>query len=1583
MPKFGQFKFGLEDFGSYTTTTTVDRNRVLGDTFYSDRDVVQLPAGKRSIVLASSITGEEDANKQAIITALQSIGGILKKGINVTTQAVKDALKEVIASYELKFYIQDDNGNWIDFTDRAEAHGRNQLRKLGSVSYSAERLRGELQQKLGSLTLDNTDNFWDKPFPTLQSTYNEAWKPYITNASFSSSYNSKETSIYRNKAAVRANVRLRGQEVEESLIMGVFLVDDVATDHKSRAATLKFVPISQVLTEDKLQNFKDGKTYYEHRDIVFLLKEILKRTLADSNGDIPSTFDIDNIQAIVPAEERRDGWTTSLLGPAPTYVNDGSSTVYTKDLRDIGAVESWYYDTGTISVTKGSNVVTGSSTGWKAVGSGGATQNNTIRVGDCFAIAKEFYDPHSTLSSGTDGGSQVGGSGYYEVLAIDDTDQTITLDRAPDVSADVSSINYSVVRVYIGKGSDLYEYNPATAVYRRLTTSSSVIGGSSLNYNIVRLFTNDQDTGYLLYGLSATAPSESRSTHYSRTARIFRFRWDGNTPDIDVDSNNPIYNLDLADYNWRENDYHNVNHTLTRYGSVIGNYHNLNSDHDFAGAPRAQHVPIPFKQTVRNMRTDTGVNITADARAEDFTEGYPAGAKPYSDNWADTKGVRYVFTNRRVEVPTGHYGFRFGPATYTGPWPYTIRSQTGNTGFCKFYRDHGNKGCILYAKKVKPTYSSNDRDEDIGSGTPANGTAKYWEYTYHYYDIDHFDASGSSTSPNTDMSGIDTLNASSGHHGSLKNFIPTAIDIKVDPSNEANDRVYISFVRFCINDYRLNNRGDTDTGTNVNTVVYEFENFTDSGRTARQLYNLGETYDQTADSWKQIGGSNSYNQIPLFSIPFPTEIKYVQHVYSGSAMPKLYISSVDLNTLYGTRVDDAYVIKRPFEYQLGWLNVNNTVSGSTSPTLYSVEKDSAPYQGLASLPFSFEDGSSYRSTNTLFYHKTSSNSFEMVKVNMGGSYGSTSQDNKSFIAETSSQKSFVFGMPAVIPKLMEIYWISTSSQSQVDQPTTADLLRLSGVEQVNIELAQLESMTAWQAIGLLAEVGNAVYGFRPDGNLFFKRRIKAETPTYTFTSVGDSSILSLQKARGQNLIANHISKFPRMVKRGELDFKVEIGADSTYGQDDYAHEIDLRQRDDAAKSITLVCSESGNIRKSPDSSGNPDPAGAEFKYRINEPVFSTSLTVNYTTSSYVLSVDSTTDISYGSYVKVIGRDAADNEIRKEGRVGLPILYSGNQLLVETAVTENVDRIDTKTAATTSPTLSTTAVTNAGRALKANDLLLITDTTGTSYEYIRIIGIDSSTLIVQRNAFGFNKARSHAVGEKIYLISSLSELFLSAALTTNGADTFVVNDAVEVRPVFNDIDSTAFTDDPLADTQSSHTTASHIKPVNNVWTTIGGSDTAYSSHVQIKFSFAEDDDTLENNKPNEGLAFAVGDRVEITCKGISLEQDAASVHVEQDANSILRWGKRESSRQSNPLFSRYQARRAAKRELTEFAHPRWVFKVSTPITPWISLLDVVDLQFEEMLPKSKQFKETCYINNITYDLQSSGLATLTLVSVDPY
>ena len=72
-----------------------------------------------------------------------------------------------------------------------------------------------------------------------------------------------------------------------------------------------------------------------------------------------------------------------------------------------------------------------------------------------------------------------------------------------------------------------------------------------------------------------------------------------------------------------------------------------------------------------------------------------------------------------------------------------------------------------------------------------------------------------------------------------------------------------------------------------------------------------------------------------------------------------------------------------------------------------------------------------------------------------------------------------------------------------------------------------------------------------------------------------------------------------------------------------------------------------------------------------------------------------------------------------------------------------------------------------------------------------------------------------------------------------------------------------------------------------------------------------------------------------------------------------------------------------REVRDSKDPRYTFKVSTLLAPWINIMDVVTLQDEEVLPQSKQFSEVCYITSISFNPQTNGLMDVTLRAIDSY
>ena len=66
--------------------------------------------------------------------------------------------------YEIKFYIQDKNKRWVDFSNRLGQAG-NRLKGISTISHKTESKTygGVILSSISSVTMDNSDGFWDNP----------------------------------------------------------------------------------------------------------------------------------------------------------------------------------------------------------------------------------------------------------------------------------------------------------------------------------------------------------------------------------------------------------------------------------------------------------------------------------------------------------------------------------------------------------------------------------------------------------------------------------------------------------------------------------------------------------------------------------------------------------------------------------------------------------------------------------------------------------------------------------------------------------------------------------------------------------------------------------------------------------------------------------------------------------------------------------------------------------------------------------------------------------------------------------------------------------------------------------------------------------------------------------------------------------------------------------------------------------------------------------------------------------------------------------------------------------------------------
>ena len=194
-------------------------------------------------------------------------------------------------SYGIKLYIKDDSSpaEYVDFTDRLEKQGVNKLTDIGTVSHQTESkatLGGSFLSSINSITMNNSDGFWDDPdmWSNLKTVYGN-------DASFDRSKYGKEILLEKKKCRVVIETLQRDGTVKEDTI-GVFRIQDFTTDDTSGTAKLKIVSLNHWLKKLKADKVREGKKWHENKSIPYLMKELLKLEFADEDGDLPSGFTI-------------------------------------------------------------------------------------------------------------------------------------------------------------------------------------------------------------------------------------------------------------------------------------------------------------------------------------------------------------------------------------------------------------------------------------------------------------------------------------------------------------------------------------------------------------------------------------------------------------------------------------------------------------------------------------------------------------------------------------------------------------------------------------------------------------------------------------------------------------------------------------------------------------------------------------------------------------------------------------------------------------------------------------------------------------------------------------------------------------------------------------------------------------------------------------------------------------------------------------------------------------------------------------------------------------------------------------------
>jgi len=200
------------------------------------------------------------------------------------TQQFKEKLEDLVESYELKLYVEDDNGEWVDLSDRVAARGKNLLISVGQIAQTTESRAGtgSFETSIARIQVDNSDHFWDQPWSGLTTINGNS-------ASFGDSTQYQFTALFRRRVKLAMRLRLRDGTEEEG-DLGVGYIDDLQTDSNSGTAALSVIGIARYLMELSADKVKGGRSWYRNRPVAFLVRELLKQAFANDYGQLPDTY---------------------------------------------------------------------------------------------------------------------------------------------------------------------------------------------------------------------------------------------------------------------------------------------------------------------------------------------------------------------------------------------------------------------------------------------------------------------------------------------------------------------------------------------------------------------------------------------------------------------------------------------------------------------------------------------------------------------------------------------------------------------------------------------------------------------------------------------------------------------------------------------------------------------------------------------------------------------------------------------------------------------------------------------------------------------------------------------------------------------------------------------------------------------------------------------------------------------------------------------------------------------------------------------------------------------------------------------
>ena len=614
------------------------------------------------------------------------------------SQYVKDVFEgKATINVESKFYIKDENGAWVDFSDRSEDTGINRLVQAGVVSHVAEADYAQFVTKSTTVVLHNKDGYFNRPFGMPSEEVIEP-KALLTigraAASFSNSKNNQETNLCGRLAKVcaRATISqpLGGGIASEEFTLGVFEIADMTKNLTSGTVSIQLNDLaSKLKVANSAEKVKDGMSWYQNRPISLLLNELLKPYFVESGGELPGTYHIPTrVQIPIVTGDRE----FSIYGIAPDYDSVTNTWIRSSYItRAICPVET----SGTLTEIG----IDGDLIKVKIQGN----YNSTVSLvaGDPFSIVGSTYN---------DGDYVIDSVGTYVTL---ENYTPITLEMPLTTAETTSGMTFGSCRIYMGCDQYIFKWNHVNGKYTKISDSGAVLTTGS--YLVRKLWHNPNITGLngeIVWGVAWPQLPEADS---ETTIRIFSINGNNPTPIITNQyQQNKVLpgNVQLRQGNCHT--YEVIPLTWDYFWCAVGKTYLNNVSLPFVYI--GENIPIPTGFRMNNPK-DTCV---PSGRLNSVYDGIAVSESTLEQYWGLLERIDNLSWDRNytydVSSAIDKSGIEMGSDKYVcvaasdrdsgGGWnPINLRVKFtfGQKGFMQFNPDAGTFGQIAFMSRKDTT----------------------------------------------------------------------------------------------------------------------------------------------------------------------------------------------------------------------------------------------------------------------------------------------------------------------------------------------------------------------------------------------------------------------------------------------------------------------------------------------------------------------------------------------------------------------------------------------------------------------------------------------------------------------------------------------------------------------------------------------------------------------------------------------------------------------------------------------------------------------------------------------------------------